>query len=798
MRRPLVIVAILYAAGLCLAEYIQAPLKQVFIAAGIVALLALIWPKARAWLLVPLLILTGWCSLTSRTAVLADNDLRSLLPNEPALIHIRGKLTETPSVRMFIRDEEPSYRTLAQVEVVEIRLNDGWQPAQGRIMTTTPGDLNKFAYGGAEVELFGVVDRPPGPVADGLFDYRNYLKRQGIYYQLRTAGASDWAMLTPAAPGLSDRFIAWSQATLAKGQPERDQPLLLLYAMTLGWKTGLASEVYEPFMHSGTMHIFAISGLHVALIAGILIALLRLIRIPRRWCGLAVVPLLWFYTAATGWQPSAIRASIMMSVIILGWITARPTDLINSLAAAALLILIWEPQQLFLASFQLSFCVVLSIALLTPPIEKLCNKLLAHDPLIPREALPWWRRWAEPPLRWLALSVATSLAAWLGSLPLTIYYFHIFSPVTLLANLLVVPMSGFALASCLGSLICGDYLPVATEWFNHGAWFWMNNMMQVSHWAAGLPHAFRYVAIPPLWSFAAYYVLLIGILSGWFFRLGNRVWLLFTVFIITCAGYWEWQRTQDTIEITVLPLQGGHAVYVDAPGTADDWLIDCGNESSVEFATKPFLHAKGVNTLPRLLLTHGDLQHIGGAKLLWDEFNVGKTHTSPVNFRSSAYRDLMQQLDAAPERHVELSRNDKVGQWTVLHPAADDKFTQGDDGCLVLQARLHKTRILLLGDLGRPGQELLMQRYPYLDADVVVTGLPEKGEPMCNGLIASSHPKQTIVADSEFPATKRASRVLKERLSEMGARPVFTRDRGAVTVTITPEGFKTRAVNKVD
>lgn len=205
-----------------------------------------------------------------------------------------------------------------------------------------------------------------------------------------------------------------------------------------------------------------------------------------------------------------------------------------------------------------------------------------------------------------------------------------------------------------------------------------------------------------------------------------------------------------------------------------------------------------MNHLPHLLLTHGDLQHIGGARLLWNEFNVEKTYTSPVSFRSGAYRDLLDQLADTPERHLELARNDKAGQWTVLHPSADDKFTQADDGSLVLQARLHKTRILLLADLGRPGQELLMQRYPYLDADIVVTGLPEKGEPMCNGLIGSTHPKRTIVADAEFPATKRATGALKQRLNEMGAKPVFTREQGAVSITVRPDGFELRSVTQTD
>src|SRR4029077_7095626 len=117
-------------------------------------------------------------------------------------------------------------------------------------------------------------------------------------------------------PPVADRFLAWAQPTLARGLPGEDESLRLLWAMSLGWKTALTSEINEPFMRSGTMHIFAISGLHIALIAGILVSLLRVAQVPRGWCGLAVIPSIWFYTAATGWQSSAIRSTVMMTVVI--------------------------------------------------------------------------------------------------------------------------------------------------------------------------------------------------------------------------------------------------------------------------------------------------------------------------------------------------------------------------------------------------------------------------------------------------------------------------------------------------
>ena len=286
----------------------------------------------------------------------------------------------------------------------------------------------------------------------------------------------------------------WSKQTLALGLPVEDEPLRLLWAMTLGWRTAFTGDISEPFLRAGTMHLFAIDGLRIALISGMLVALLRVLQVSRAWCGLIAIPAIWFYTAATGWEPSAIRASVMMTVVLGGWALKRPGDTVNSLAAAAFIILLWEPRQLFEASFQLSFFVVLVIALMLPPLNKISDRLLRHDPLLPDELLPRWRRALNAALRLFARYCALSLAAWVGSIPLSAKYFHLFSPVSTPANIVAVPLGTLALMSNLGALVCGTWLPWATELFNHAAWFFMVAMTDVSEWATKIPGAFFYVA----------------------------------------------------------------------------------------------------------------------------------------------------------------------------------------------------------------------------------------------------------------------------------------------------------------
>lgn len=797
MKRPLVAVALSYGGGLLLAEYSQPPLSVLFPITFSALALTLVWSPARPHLLWPLLILVGWTNLVSRTAIISPHDLQRVMNDAPALVTVRGTLAETPSLRVFVRDEEESWRTLAQVQVTELCRDGNWQPTIGPVVVSTMGALPADFFEGRKAEITGILAPPASPVADGLFNYRTYLARQGIYFQLKANSASAWELLPGGrtSPPLSDRFLAWSQRILARGLPNEDVSLRLLWAMTLGWKTALTNEVNEPFMRSGTMHIFAISGLHIALIAGILVSLLRVMQVSRTWCGLVVIPLIWFYTTATGWQPSAIRSTVMMTIIIGGWALKRPSDLLNSLAAAAFIILLWDPQQLFQASFQLSFFVVLSIALFLPPLEKVRDRMLQPDPLLPPALIPRWQRWLGTPLRWLTTTFAISLAAWLGSLPLTAYYFHLFSPVTLLANLVVVPLSSAALACNLGSLICGNWLPWATELFNHSGWFWMLAMTKVSHWATLLPGAYRYVPSPPLAGFAIYYALLIGVLSGWLFAPCRRAWSIAGILLVATLSFWHWQKSRAEFQLTILPHNGAHSVFVDGPGQSDDWLIDCGNTNSVEFVTKPFLRARGVNRVPHLLLTHGDLRYVGGTETLNKLFGVGEIHTSAIRFRSVKYHNLMSSVEQTPDcRHI-INRGDEAGGWRVLHPEPGDKFPQADDSALVLLGKFHGTRILLLSDLGRPGQEALMQREKDLRADIVVTGLPEKTEPLCDALLDAIQPRLVILADSEFPATKRASPRLRERLAQRSTTVLFTRYDGAVTLNFGQAGWKLRTMD---
>jgi competence protein ComEC len=805
MNRPLVSVVVAYAAGLLLAPLWQPPLTALIGASSILLVLVLVLGQIRKILIWPLLALLGWTNFCARTAVTSPHDLRTVLGNETALVTVRGTLAETPRLKITVRDDDEIWRSVARVRVGEIRRDDTLLPVTGELLVTTPGIPGTDYFAGQNVEISGVISRPPTPLAEGLFDFQHYLETRGIYYQFKAGSTNDWKLLAPLLPGppLTDRFLHWSQQTLALGLPEEDEPLRLLWAMTLGWRTAFTGEIGEPFLRAGTMHMFAIDGLRIALLSGIIVTLLRVLRLSRAWCGAIAVPIIWFYTAATGWEASAVRASVMMSVVLGGWALKRPTDLLNSLAAAALVILVWEPRQLFEASFQLSFFVVLVIALMLPRLNDWFDRVINHDPLLPTELLPRRKRLVLRFGRQFARYCGLSFAAWAGSIPLAAKYFHLFSPVSTLANVFAVPLGTFALMANLGALICGHWLPRLTELFNHAAWFFMVAMQWVSIESARLPGAYFYVPEPSWPTIFIYYVALIAAFSGWLKTARRIIFGAAAVVFIGAVYFWQWQSARDETSLTVLPLNGGHAIYVDADGRRNDWLINCGSENAVEFTLKNFLRAQGVNALPRLVLANADIKNCGGAVRLDELFNVGELWTSNAKFRSAAYRDAVMKFENASagnsgrwgERHKILESGDAVGCWQIVSPASTANFSRADDAPIVLLGTFRETRILLLSDLSRSGQSELLSGTNSLRADIVVAGLPTEGEPLCGALIAAIQPKIIVIADSQMPATRRASRTLKERLEQEKVPAIYTRTTGAVKIVTDRHGWKLQTMD---
>lgn len=245
----------------------------------------------------------GWANYMGHVTPASMSDLRHWVPDAGAIVRVEGTILSPPRIQRTGHGE----RLQVLMEIERAQTNGVWRPAAGRVMVSGTNSLSGTISKGKRVKVDGVLVRPQHAAAPGFFDRKQQLARKAIYYELRTDALTEWTV-TPSDKMLSwsERFQTWGRATLGRGLPEDDPAVELLWAMALGWRTGLTGEVAAPFMQSGTMHLFAISGLHVALVAGIMLGLLRVCRFGRQGAAALVIPLLWFYAGATGWQPSAV------------------------------------------------------------------------------------------------------------------------------------------------------------------------------------------------------------------------------------------------------------------------------------------------------------------------------------------------------------------------------------------------------------------------------------------------------------------------------------------------------------
>jgi beta-lactamase superfamily II metal-dependent hydrolase len=142
-----------------------------------------------------------------------------------------------------------------------------------------------------------------------------------------------------------------------------------------------------------------------------------------------------------------------------------------------------------------------------------------------------------------------------------------------------------------------------------------------------------------------------------------------------------------------------------------------------------------------------------------------------------------------------MNGGDHVGCWQVLFPGATEDFSKSDDHPLVLLGDFSGTKVLLLSDLSRTGQSELLSLKHDLRADVVVAGLPTEGEPLCDALIDAIQPRVIVIADSDFPATRRASRALHERLGRKNISVFYTRTAGSVKIVTDKSGWRLQTMD---
>ncbi|MEM7790450.1 MAG: ComEC/Rec2 family competence protein [Verrucomicrobiota bacterium] len=323
---------------------------------------------------------------------------------------------------------------------------------------------------GLKLRATGVL-KPIRKLQGNQDSFAAYLRDADIHYRFGRVSKLDIlesaSLFYTFCREMNQRF----QNDLRRGAPNSSQVDNIYVAMLLGWKEDLTEAQAERFRLSGTMHLFAISGLHIGVIATVIAQFLLLIRIPRNIGPLIGLPLLYLYVEITGASPSAMRAFLMATFFWTSFAINRQRSPLQALVGSALFVLIIDPRQLWSVGFQLSYTVVLSILLFGLPLYDWLQSQIQPFKWLPQESWTWREKGTSWTIEKLSLLFAISFAAWVGTTPLSASLFGFVSPGAIFLNMLLVNLAALVISGGVISLITALIgAPGICAFLNHSAW----------------------------------------------------------------------------------------------------------------------------------------------------------------------------------------------------------------------------------------------------------------------------------------------------------------------------------------
>lgn len=366
----------------------------------------------------------------------------------------------------------------------------------------------------AIISTAGVVASLPRDPEPNSFD--GYLADAGVNFRLSRARL----LSEERAPSAYYRFCARQAqrfaAILGAGvETKRPELVGVLRAMLLGRSDELTDEQDTLFRQTGTMHVFSISGLHIAVIAGGLHALLLLLRLPRLLQFVVGLAALWLYVDITGAAPSAVRAFLMVALVQTSLVLRTPRNPIAALTASALLVVLVAPLQVFSASFQLSYGIVAALLLLGLPLSDRLQEKLTLFRDLPPVSWTWIHRLLDATWRGTLAALSLGIAASLVSALAGVMFFELFTPGSLVANLWLIPASTAVILTGFISLLCGlAGFALGSEIANHAAVLLLWCIDQGVRLFAAIPGAWLEATFRLSWLGAATFCLLLATMAA--------------------------------------------------------------------------------------------------------------------------------------------------------------------------------------------------------------------------------------------------------------------------------------------
>ncbi|NLF09719.1 MAG: ComEC/Rec2 family competence protein, partial [Pirellulaceae bacterium] len=682
------------------------------------------------------------------------------------------------------------------VELVAIRDRTQWRPASGRA-TLLLHDDDPRIEAGDRLRCFARLSSPPTAYNPGSFDRAAWNRADGILSNLRADAPECVSVIASGGwwniKRLLDRVRSRGNRQLKIYLDPRQSELAA--AVLLGLREELDYERSEAFLTTGTIHLLAISGLHLGILAFVLFSIVKYLPVPRGWALAAIALLTVLYAVMVDARPSVVRATILVLIACLAMYLRRPKLSMNSLAAAALFVLVLNPNQLFQAGPQLSFLCVAGLIWIAPRRPHWNDEEKASQTLKRLEMenlgwFPWLMRKGMHSVRGLCIA---GVVLWFLTLPLVIARFHIFSPVALVLNVLLWPLMCASMICGFSSLVLGALFQPLGFLCGQLCNLFFGWLESLIHLAQRVPY--RWFPGPDDWWLWGFYGGLGAIMAFPRLRPPMR-WCVGLLAVWIAVGFASAgnHKPPDRLDCTFLSVGHGCAALLELPSDRTI-LYDAGQLGSPHGCSRTiaeFLWHKGLTHIDAVVISHPDADHFNALPGLLEKISVGAVYVSPIMFDESDA--LLTELRAALDRHGvpvrEIHAGDRLHGGDgctieVLHPLRGGILGSDNANSVVLAVEAFGRRIILPGDLEEQGLRCLLAEEPT-PCDVLLA--PHHGSRKSNSpeLAQWCRPRWVVLSgDGKWNASD-----IEATYRTFGGRVVQTSRRGAIRASITAEGVQ--------
>jgi len=733
-----------------------------------------------------------------------DRHIALFSGDEDRLAEIEFRLAETPRILTSpeAKRELPPKQT-AQADVTAVKTTAGWLPAQGRI-TVFLEEIHPRLLAGQRMRAAGILQRSLPPDNPGQFDFADYNRQQRILVDFKIHHAEGIRIVAEADLSLLNWGREKVRHLLALGYAScRSADCTLLTAMLLGDRDEQTRDVQEQFLHTGLLHLLTISGLHIALVGWMFLMLARLLRLPPRAALLAATAIVVIYCllALPTWP--GVRSLAMWLAASVGVLRRQTQDRFQLLAVATTAVVLIHPADAFSGGFQISFAAILGLLLLLPRWLRQWQLLLRQPLWANPDVRPQRISWISRLRAYMLGMLLASIVAWLVVMPLVAYHFGQFSLWSAPASAALMPLTALALFAAMAKVILTLLLPGAAA-------LWANAcllpMLILRHLVAGvdrLPGASAMVSAPSvgiiILYYAALFVPLLPLkrpLLKWTFRLAPALACLVLLLLPATGQSAESIAAprNDSLTVTLLSIGAGQTAVVHPPGQGVD-MVDTGSSDVADVARSvaiPYFHAEGITRIDRILLSHGDFDHISAAADLFLAYDQPPICLSPHFVRHAVgnlpAEALLQTLEDAGKNPTIIKTGDRIdlgggASIDVLWPPADCTMNSNNCG-EVLKLHFAGKSVLFTADIQDPPELALLKHPEQLKADVLIAPHHGSSENITPLFLQAVSPK-LILASSAYRLTHK-----QKQFDKMAAHWPFYRtgDYGAIELSIDHDG----------